>query len=77
MSTNVDNTIPVTEYPNSRTFGVMEDLHGHDNPIFDTEKSRKISTVSAHIEIGPVRKKSVLHKDLENTSIANGGKMFY
>lgn len=77
MSEHQDNAASVIEYPKSRKFGVMEGFHGHDNPIFDTAKSRKISTASTHIEIGPVRKKSVMHKDLENTSAANGGRKHF
>ncbi|XP_018579862.1 sodium/hydrogen exchanger 9B2 [Anoplophora glabripennis] len=73
MSGNLDNADSVTENKKSRKFGMMEGLHGHDNLIFDTSKTRKVSTASTHIEVGPVRKKSVMHKDLENAaSIANG-----
>lgn len=73
MSGHVDNAVSVIENQKSRKFGVIENIHGYDNLIFDTSKSRKISTASTHIEVGPVRKKSVLHKDLENAeAIANG-----
>ncbi|KAF5289025.1 hypothetical protein FQA39_LY03904 [Lamprigera yunnana] len=34
---------------------------GHDNPVFESPRSRKVSSTSDHAEIGPVRKKSILH----------------
>ncbi|CAG9814942.1 unnamed protein product [Phaedon cochleariae] len=37
---------------------------GHDNPGFESP-SRKVSSSSEHAEIGPVRKKSILHKSSE------------
>ncbi|KAJ8958964.1 hypothetical protein NQ318_019735, partial [Aromia moschata] len=47
-------------------------LHGHDNPAFESPRSRKVSGTSDHTEMGPVRKKSILHKtsDIENHSIS-------
>lgn len=35
--------------------------HGYDNPAFEQSRSRKVSQTSEHAEIGPVRKKSILH----------------
>lgn len=34
---------------------------GYDNHGFDAPRNRKISAISDHAEIGPVRKKSILH----------------
>ncbi|XP_018326683.1 sodium/hydrogen exchanger 9B2 isoform X2 [Agrilus planipennis] len=36
---------------------------GHDNPVFDTPRSRKVSATSDHSDMGPVRKKSILHNN--------------
>ncbi|KAJ8915608.1 hypothetical protein NQ315_003392 [Exocentrus adspersus] len=73
MSDNQDNGASVVQRPLPRKFGVSEGLHGYENLIFDSAKSRKISTASNHIEKGPVRKKSVLHKDVENSvAVING-----
>lgn len=42
------------------SINVNESYHGHDNPAFES-RSRKVSAASDHAEIGPVRKKSILH----------------
>lgn len=47
--------------------------HAHDNPVFESP-SRKISTSSEHAEIGPVRKKSILHKHSDLDMTSNSGK---
>lgn len=35
--------------------------HAYDNPSFESPRSRKVSGTSEYVEIGPVRKKSILH----------------
>lgn len=40
---------------------IADGPYGHDNPAFESP-SRKISACSDHADIGPVRKKSILHK---------------
>ncbi|XP_050506843.1 sodium/hydrogen exchanger 9B2 isoform X2 [Diabrotica virgifera virgifera] len=45
---------------------------GHDNPVFESP-SRKVSSVS-EAEIGPVRKKSILHKNSDFDIVSNSGK---
>lgn len=53
-------------------------LHGHDNPAFDSPRSRKVSAASDHAEMGPVRKKSILHHAhaSENISLPGGKSSF-
>lgn len=58
----------------SRKVSIVDGAHGHDNPAFESP-SRKISSCSDHANIGPVRKKSMLHKqhsDFDGTSVRNG-----
>ncbi|KAJ8928452.1 hypothetical protein NQ314_018994 [Rhamnusium bicolor] len=56
----------------SRKVSIADGLLGHDNLAFESPRSRKVSANSEHAEMGPVRKKSILHKssDFENTSIS-------
>ncbi|KAJ8958961.1 hypothetical protein NQ318_019732 [Aromia moschata] len=54
--------LPLMERPKTRKMGVMEGLYGHENHAFEGQ-SRKPSTVSNHTDIGPVRKKSILHRN--------------
>ncbi|XP_017786127.1 PREDICTED: mitochondrial sodium/hydrogen exchanger 9B2 isoform X2 [Nicrophorus vespilloides] len=55
---------PATQ-PNSRKVSIVthdgSTLHGHDNLGFESPRSRKVSSASEHAEMGPVRKKSILH----------------
>lgn len=55
MSSNPDNS----HVDNHTTRKVSST--GYDNHAFDTPRNRKISAISDHAEIGPVRKKSILH----------------
>lgn len=59
-----------TTQPNSRKVSIIthndqmnNGRHdgGHDNMAFESPRSRKVSSNSEHAEIGPVRKKSILH----------------
>lgn len=65
-----------TDHPTGRKVSIVDGPHchdrGHDNPAFESPRSRKVSANSDHAEIGPVRKKSILHKtsDFENNSIS-------
>ncbi|XP_044268567.1 sodium/hydrogen exchanger 9B2 isoform X2 [Tribolium madens] len=56
----------------SRRVSIIESLHGHDNLGFESPRSRKVSGNSEHAEIGPVRKKSILHNahPVENLSLS-------
>lgn len=69
MSTDPEN--PVSSQPSGhdihRRVSIVE---GHDNPAFDSPRSRKVSAASEHAEMGPVRKKSILH----HSHAADGGK---
>ncbi|XP_019875363.2 sodium/hydrogen exchanger 9B2 isoform X2 [Aethina tumida] len=47
--------------PHHRKVSIVESVHGHDNPAFESPRSRKVSSTSDHAEMGPVRKKSILH----------------
>lgn len=66
---------------NGRKVSIVDGPHlhdrGHDNPAFESPRSRKVSANSDHVEIGPVRKKSILHKsnDFENTSLSGRSGM--
>lgn len=75
-----DSEHPVSTQPGGghdgphRRVSIVEG-HGHDNPAFDSPRSRKVSAASEHAEIGPVRKKSILHNAHagENNSLGGGG----
>lgn len=58
---------------NSRRVSIVDSLHGHDNLGFESPRSRKTSANSDHAQIGPVRKKSILHHSaqhaFENSSL--------
>lgn len=41
---------------------------GYDNPAFESPRSRKVSSNSEHTEMGPVRKKSILHNANNNNT---------
>ncbi|XP_015835932.1 sodium/hydrogen exchanger 9B2 isoform X2 [Tribolium castaneum] len=58
--------------PHNRKVSIIEGLHGHDNLAFESPRSRKVSANSEHAEIGPVRKKSILHNahPVENLSLS-------
>lgn len=45
----------------SRKVSIITDLNAYDNPSFEQPRSRKVSSNSEHAEVGPVRKKSILH----------------
>ncbi|CAG9859258.1 unnamed protein product [Phyllotreta striolata] len=47
--------------------------HAHDNPVFESP-SRKISATSDHADIGPVRKKSILHNRSSEHDGSNSGR---
>ncbi|KAJ3654391.1 hypothetical protein Zmor_013581 [Zophobas morio] len=57
---------------NSRRVSIVESIHGHDNYGFESPRSRKVSANSDHAEIGPVRKKSILHNahPVENVTLS-------
>ncbi|KAG5868114.1 hypothetical protein JTB14_002906 [Gonioctena quinquepunctata] len=57
----------------SRKVSIVDGPHGHENPCFEPP-SRKISSTSDHAEIGPVRKKSILHKTTDIESNSSHGK---
>lgn len=59
-----DDTHVVAVQPHGESYrrvSIVEGIHGHDNPAFDSPRSRKVSATSDYAEIGPVRKKSILH----------------
>lgn len=76
MSTDPEH--PVSSQPGGhdvhRRVSIADGPHGHDNPAFDSPRSRKVSAASDHAEMGPVRKKSILHHShgAENNSIGGG-----
>lgn len=55
----------VSEQPKRRvsiiTDPIGENRLGHDNLAFEQNPRRKISSQSEHSEVGPVRRKSILH----------------
>lgn len=53
MSTNPDHS--------SRKVSIVSGQNGYDNHAFETARNRKISAASEHADMGPVRKKSILH----------------
>lgn len=65
MSTNPDRSSylkpPSADGPNSRRVSIVNGQNGYDNIAFETARNRKISAASEHVEVGPVRKKSILH----------------
>ncbi|VEN37222.1 unnamed protein product [Callosobruchus maculatus] len=63
----------------SRRVSIADGHGGHDNLGFDPP-SRKISVNSDHVDVGPVRKKSILHKagDVDSCSLhGRPGQYFY
>lgn len=78
-TTDQENPVSTQPSPNGHTevyrrVSIVEGLHGHDNPAFDSPRSRKVSATSEHAETGPVRKKSILHNAhaAENISLSGG-----
>lgn len=69
---SVDGSRPTTppQFDVTRKASNFSD-YGHDNPTFESPaRSRKVSTNSEHAEIGPVRKKSILHL-AQNSTVEN------
>lgn len=63
MSTDPDHSVSTqpSGHDGHRRVSIADGPHGHDNPAFDSPRSRKVSAASEHAEMGPVRKKSILH----------------
>lgn len=77
MSVDNDNIVSTQPQPDAvRKISAISD-HGHENPAFESPRSRKVSATSDHAEIGPVRKKSILHNAhtyaLENANTPTHG----
>ncbi|KAF5286799.1 hypothetical protein FQR65_LT02217 [Abscondita terminalis] len=60
----------VEQSPRSDRIRKVSSDCGHDNPAYESPRSRKVSTTSDHAEIGPVRKKSILHNSQNYSSEA-------
>lgn len=58
----------------SRRVSIANGQNGYDNHAYDTTRNRTISTSSEHAEIGPVRKKSILHHTQISDNPAASGK---
>lgn len=78
MSTDPDHIVstqPTGQEPHRRVSIATEPaIHGHDNPAFESPRSRKVSAASDHAEMGPVRKKSILHNAHATDINPPGGK---
>lgn len=63
--------VPVTSEPKRRVSIASDPVAvGHDNLAFEPNPRRKISQASDHSEVGPVRRKSILHNSpLDNESL--------
>lgn len=72
MTTDGDKTVSSNPTPtsSSRKVSIITD-QGHDNPLFES-RSRKVSANSEHADIGPVRKKSILHNAQNNKEVVSG-----
>lgn len=82
MSTDPEHSVstqPGGGHDGHRRVSIADGPHGHDNPAFESPRSRKVSAASEHAEIGPVRKKSILHHahGAENTTSGGGKTVFF
>lgn len=55
----------------------VKNLQGYDNPSYESTRSRKLSSTSSHSEVGPVRKKSILHNSTYVVDTINGNLILF
>lgn len=76
MSLDNDTSVSTSHADPRRKISSISD-HGHDNPAFDSPRSRKVSATSDHAGIGPVRKKSILHNAQASEANHHDGKYHF